>query len=211
MSLYLCLIIAFLLGGIPFGLIAGYLAGRGDIRKVGSGNIGATNVWRAAGAKYAIMVFIGDIGKGVAAVFLSHWLYMSSWPVTQVVAALLAGLAAVLGHTFSPYLRFRGGKGVNTTLGVFVSLMPIETLISLVVFFVMAFAFRFISLSSISATTAFAIILWFERLALTKDIDDLFLTIGTLTAILIMLTHRQNIKRLIHGTESRFQLKKVSE
>ena len=111
MSFYIYIIIAFALGGIPFGLLVGYMFGAGDIRKVGSGNIGATNVWRTAGPGAAMLVFVGDIGKGVLAVLLAGWMISASWPVAITTAGLIGGCAAVLGHMFSPFLGFRGGKG----------------------------------------------------------------------------------------------------
>ena len=211
MSFYLYLIIAYLTGGVPFALIVGYLAGQGDIRKKGSGNIGATNVWRLAGPFPALFVFAGDIGKGVAAVLIGSLFYQPDWPVSLSNAALIAGILAVLGHTFSPYLRFRGGKGVNTVLGVFVSLMLIETLIAVGVFLVTVLVFRYISLGSMIGTLTLAIIVWIEKLALNRPIENSYLAVSAIMAAFILFTHRQNIKRLLSGTENRFQLRKVSE
>lgn len=211
MNFYLYLIIAFVLGGIPFGLLAGYIAGKGDIRKKGSGNIGATNVWRVAGPGAAIFVFAGDIGKGVAAVWLSFLFFNAGWPISSTAAALAFGVAAVLGHTFSPFLKFKGGKGVNTALGVFITLMPIETLIAVGVFILTVSIFRYISLGSISGALTLAILLWVERVAMQRAIDDLFLVAASLLALLILITHRQNIKRLMKGTENRFRLRKATD
>jgi glycerol-3-phosphate acyltransferase PlsY len=211
MNFYLYLIVAFVLGGIPFGLIAGYVAGKGDIRKKGSGNIGATNAWRVAGPGAAIFVFAGDIGKGVGAVLLASAFYHQGWPISLPASALLGGFVAVLGHTFSPFLGFRGGKGVNTALGVFLSLMPVETLIAFGVFLVTVFVFRYISLGSIIGAMALTLILWAERLVLKRPVDDLYLAAATILAVLILVTHRENIRRLIKGTENRFQLRKATD
>lgn len=211
MTFYIYLIFAFLLGGIPFGLLLGYIFGQGDIRKKGSGNIGAANVWRVAGPPPAILALIGDIGKGTTAVLLCGRFYDPAWPVTLTTACLMAGVVVVLGHVFSPYLAFRGGKGVNTALGVFISLLPAETLIALGVFLIVVFVFRYISLSSMAAAIAFMIVIWVERFALHKPVADIYLAVSVLLAGFIIYTHRQNIKRLLAGTENRFQLKKVSD
>ncbi len=211
MTFYIYLIFAFLLGGIPFGLLLGYIFGQGDIRKKGSGNIGAANVWRVAGPPPAILALIGDIGKGATAVLLCGRFYDPAWPVSPTTACLMAGVVVVLGHVFSPYLAFRGGKGVNTALGVFISLLPMETLIALGGFLIVVFLFRYISLGSIAAAIAFMIVIWIERFALHEPIADIYLTVSMLLAGFIIYTHRQNIRRLLAGTENRFQLKKVSD
>ncbi len=207
MSIYVYLIISFLLGGIPFGLLAGFALGRGDIRTQGSGNIGATNAWRVAGPGAAAIAFVGDIGKGVVAVLLCHVFFQPSWPVLETTAALLGGVLAILGHTFSPYIGFRGGKGVNTALGVFVTLLPIETLIALGTFVLLVALFRYISLGSVAAAVTMAAILWIERFGMNRYIDDLYLAAVTGMALLIVITHRQNIRRLLSGTENKFRLK----
>lgn len=211
MSFYLTFLAGFLIGGIPFGLFAGYVAGVGDIRTQGSKNIGATNVWRIAGPGWAVIPFVGDIGKGAAAVLLSRLLYQpASWPLSMAGSALAVGIAAVLGHTFSPYLRFRGGKGVNTALGVFAALTPRETVAALIVFLIMLILFRYISLASMIAAIAFAAIVWIERFALDRPIETPYLVCAILVPALILFTHRGNIERLIQGTEPRFQLRKAS-
>lgn len=211
MSFYLYFIIAYLMGGVPFALIVGYLAGQGDIRRKGSGNVGATNVWRLAGPFPAMFVFVGDIGKGAAAVLIASSFYQTGWPVSLSNAALIAGILAVLGHTFSPYLGFRGGKGVNTAVGVFISLMPIETLIAVGVSIIVVFAFRYISLGSMVGAVTLAVIIWVEKLVLGRPIENSFLVVSAIIAAFILYTHRQNIKRLASGTENRFQLRKASQ
>ncbi|MCP4566631.1 MAG: glycerol-3-phosphate 1-O-acyltransferase PlsY [FCB group bacterium] len=211
MSFYLYLFIAYLMGGVPFALIVGYLAGQGDIRRKGSGNVGATNVWRLAGPIPAMFVFVGDIGKGAAAVLITSSFYQAGWPVSLSNAALIAGILAVLGHTYSPYLGFRGGKGVNTAVGVFISLMPIETLIAVGVSMIVVFAFRYISLGSMVGAVTLAVIIWVEKLVLGWPIESSFLVVSAIIAAFILYTHRQNIKRLASGTENRFQLRKASQ
>ena len=204
------LAVAFLVGGIPFGLIVGYLSGHGDIRRQGSGNIGATNLWRIAGPAAAVFAFIGDIGKGVLAVLIARWFYDPSWPVSNATAALAAGVAAIFGHVFSPYLGFRGGKGVNTALGVFLSLLPLEVLMGFVAFLVVVVLFRYISLGSMVGAIVFVAAVWVARFGLHRAISPLYLAVASFVGLLILLTHRQNIKRLLDGTESRFQWRKTT-
>lgn len=208
MNFYYYMVAAFLLGGIPFGLVVCYLSGKGDIRRQGSGNIGATNVWRVAGPIPALFVFAGDIGKGVAAVLVTGIMYRPSWPVAQTTAALIAGLAAVIGHIFSPYIGFRGGKGVNTALGAFFSLMPIEAGIALGVFLIVTLIFRYVSLGSIFGALAFLAAVLLERFLLEKPVPNSFVVVAALIAGVIIIAHRQNIRRLLEGTEHRFQLRR---
>ena len=210
MSFYLYLVLVFLLGGIPFGYLAGYLTGQGDIRKRGSGNIGSTNVWRVAGPVPGLAVLILDIGKGATAVLLCRFLYHVSWPLSSPTSALIGGVSAVLGHVFSPYLAFRGGKGVNTALGVFVSLMPLESAAALATFLLMMVLFRYVSLGSISGTIVLASTLLIERFVFARPIETPYLVVSLLLVFFILYTHRENVRRLLQGTESKFSFRKVS-
>lgn len=209
MGFYISILAAYLLGGIPFGLLAAMLSGHGDIRVQGSGNIGATNVWRVAGPVPTFFAFLGDIGKGAVAVWLGRFLYAPSWPLPLSTAVLIIGVAAILGHVFSPYLRLRGGKGVNTALGVFAGLMPLEIALALMAFLVTLALFRYVSLGSIVAALVFAATVWLERFLLLRPIGPLYLVIATLVPVFIIYTHRQNIQRLRDGAESRFQWKRT--
>lgn len=208
---YLTLTFSFLLGGIPFGLLAGYLSGHGDIRRQGSENIGATNVLRVAGLIPAIGATLGDVGKGVAVVYLSLSMFDPSWGMSQATAGLLCGFVAVLGHSFSPFLKFKGGKGVNTTLGVFIVLAPLETLLAVVSFALVVLMTRYISLGSIIGMFVFTTVLFTERFVMDKEIEISFLVASALLTGLIIVTHRHNIKRLIAGNENRFRTRKVAE
>lgn len=210
MGFIACLVVAFLLGGIPFGLIVGYLAGRGDIRTQGSGNIGAANVWRVAGPTAALFTFVGDIGKGVLAVFLARWMYQPSWLMAVAIAAPAAGAAAILGHVFSPYLRFRGGKGVNTALGVFAALLPLEVAAGLAAFLVIMILFRYVSLGSMTGVVVFVAAVWIRQYESAEAVAPLYLAVASLAGLLILFTHRQNLKRLAAGTEPRFRWRKAS-
>jgi len=192
----------YILGSIPFALIISRLFGIRDIREVGSGNIGATNAWRAAGPAAGIMVTVGDIGKGVLAVFIA-----SLMPESALGAAnlkLIAGIAAVVGHVFPVFLLFRGGKGVNTALGVMIMILPIETLIALLGFILIVVISRYISLGSVLAAVIFFTSVLMAYILKLEDIPVLYLIVSGILMLLIIITHRTNIKRLLSGRENRF-------
>jgi glycerol-3-phosphate acyltransferase PlsY len=200
----LLILSAYLIGAIPFGLIITRLFGARDIRVVGSGNVGATNAVRAAGPVAGILVLLGDIGKGVAAVLL-----VSVFPdilMKVEYLQLAAGLAAVIGHIFPVYIGFKGGKGVNTALGVMLTLMTYQALIALVIFVVVVVLSRYVSLGSIIAAIAFFAAVLIGRFALAAATPDIYVLVSGLLMILIVVTHRANIKRLLNGNENRFSL-----
>ena len=183
------LAIGYLFGTIPFGLLVTRLAGAGDIRSVGSGNIGATNVLRTGHKSLAAATLLGDMLKGTAAVLIVH-------RIIGADSALVAGLGAVLGHVFPVWLGFKGGKGVATFIGVLIALAwPIAAAYCAIWAAVAAFT-RYSSLSGLVASAATPVLLWFYA---DGGIALLFLV---LTA-LIFVTHRGNIARLIAGTEPR--------
>ena len=192
---------AYLVGAIPFALFIARCYGIPDIRKVGSGNIGATNVQRAAGFKAALWVYLFDIGKGVLPVLIARNIDQSL--LNRELFLVLVAIAAVLGHVFPIYLKFKGGKGVNTALGALGSLMPVEALICLGVFFVLVISSRFISLGSICGALAFPVVLLVERYGLGHTVSDVYLVLVTVIAVLVIVTHRQNIVRLMKGDERR--------
>lgn len=195
---------AFLLGGLPFGLLVARAYGVRDIRQHGSGNIGATNVWRVVGRKAAIWVYVLDISKGVAAVLIAKAVNQTLLP--QDTFFVLVAIAAVCGHVFSPYLGFRGGKGVNTGLGVMLVLLPLEILGGLVVFTVIVAVTKYISLGSIVAAVALPALVLIEREFLGREIASIYLYLTVILAVLVIFTHRKNVERLIAGTENRFSL-----
>lgn len=206
-------VLGYLLGAIPFAWIIARLYGIADLRQVGSGNLGATNVWRSAGAVAGIMVFVGDIGKGVVAILLARfWLtgYTADLALLQEMILVATAFAAVLGHVFPIYVGFRGGKGVATALGVVVTLLPLQTLIALAVFVVTVLASRFISLGSILAGLALAAVLLIQRFVMHTEVSDVYVWMGVLLAVLVLITHRQNIGRLLHGRENRFSFSSKS-
>jgi acyl phosphate:glycerol-3-phosphate acyltransferase len=184
-------VFAYLLGSVPTGYLLGSRAGI-DVRKAGSGNVGATNVARVVGKWQGIATLIADAMKGFIPVFVAARLNLS------LGAAALAGMAAFLGHLYPVFLAFRGGKGVATALGVFLGLAPLATLVLIVIFAAGMLATRIVSLSSMIAAAAAPIVLWFFSYP-----PDVIVT-GAFLAIMIVWRHRANIKRLVYGTEPKF-------
>jgi glycerol-3-phosphate acyltransferase PlsY len=188
----LALVFGYLLGSIPFGLLLTRAAGLGDVRKIGSGNIGATNVLRTGNKGLAAATLLLDALKGTAAVLIAgHFA-----PET----AVWAGLGAFLGHLFPAWLGFKGGKGVATYLGVLIGLALQVALIFAVVWLVMAFLFRFSSLAALTAAVVVPIALYFMS---TPQIAVLFVVMS----IVVFIKHRANISRLLAGTEGKIGAK----
>jgi len=203
-TVYLTLAIAvvggYLLGSIPFGLIATRLGGAGDIRKIGSGNIGATNVLRSGRKDLAAITLLGDAGKGVLAVLLARWLTHDS-----AVVVALAGGAAFLGHLFPVWLKFKGGKGVATFYGVLLAAAWPVGVLAAITWLAMAALFR---ISSLAALTAAALAAPF---AMATDQPYAMLVLALFMAVLIFIRHRENIARLLKGEEPKIGKKKTAE
>ena len=193
---------AFLSGSIPFGLILVRLAGKGDVRKSGSGNIGATNVMRAGGKGLGIATLLLDMAKGLVPVLLAK--------LAGLPAHFLAfvALAAVLGHMFTPWLKFKGGKGVATALGVALAYHAALVLPALAAFVLLVAVFRYVSLGSVVAalvmipTIAGALGAWF-CLPVTEPYGTWPIVAWSILALLVVERHKANIKRLLQGTESK--------
>ncbi|HMB16835.1 MAG TPA: glycerol-3-phosphate 1-O-acyltransferase PlsY [Pelovirga sp.] len=186
-------ICAYLFGAIPTGLLLTRLFGKDDIRKVGSGNIGATNVYRVAGRKLGIVTLLGDCLKGVIPVLFAQ----QALALTGTSLALIA-LAAFVGHCFPVYLGFKGGKGVATALGIFLVLSPLAVLTVLVVFVLFLWRWHYISLASIAAACAIA-----PAVYLTTASWPIF-SVTLVIATIVIWRHKGNIERLRSGTENRF-------
>ena len=193
----------YLLGSIPFGVIATRLAGLGDIRNVGSGNIGATNVLRTGRRDLAAITLIGDGGKGAAAVGVAALLAHAYAPAAQPLACALAGGAAFLGHLFPVWLRFKGGKGVATFLGVLLAAAWPVGVLACATWVVTA---KVLKISSLSALTAAALAPLYA-LALGQPWPTVVL--AALLAVLVFIRHHENIRRLLAGTEPRIGAKKA--
>ena len=191
----LTLPIAYLLGSIPFGYLLVRLVRKEDIRQVGSGNIGATNVLRSGAKGLGIATLLLDLLKGYIAVRLARHIAPANYDL-----AVGAAVAAVLGHVFPVWLRFRGGKGVATALGVFLALVPMAALVALAVFIVIVLLTRYVSLASILAAAVMPI----AGLSLAPLRTPLVIAGFLFLAVLIIVKHHANIRRLLAGTENRF-------
>lgn len=196
--LFACLLGGYLLGSISFGLIATRLAGTEDIRSIGSGSIGATNVLRTGRRDLAAITLIGDAGKGAAAVLLATWL-------VSPLGGVIAGGGAFLGHLFSVWLRFSGGKGVATFYGILFAVAWPVGLVAGAVWLAVAAIFRFSSLAGLSAAIAAPIAMYVLK---PGWMDAVWLTIFMM--VLIFFRHRANIQRLLKGDEPRIGARKAT-
>ena len=197
---------SYLLGSVPFGLLAARLKGV-DIRKHGSGNIGATNVWRVCGWRCGLPVFALDVLKGVAAVVLARWLAVK-FSGDAAWCGIAAAMACIIGHSFPVWLGFRGGKGVATSLGVFLGLMWMPSVAALLVWFAVFKMSGYVSLASIVA----AVVLPAAAVAMQFTGWQPGWTLcgfAAFAGLLVILRHRSNIARLRAGTENRFGRKKA--
>ncbi len=190
----LAFVIAYLLGSIPFGYLAGRMNGI-DIRTVGSGNMGAANVFRNLGKKWGIGVMVADIGKGVAGVVIARVLTDEPWPV-------LAGAAVMAGAIFPVWLRFKGGKGVAAGGGVMIGLFPLVAAMIVPLWLAIVAVTRMTSLASIVAAAAFT------PVAAVMDFSWEYLVLAGAMSALVIYRHRTNIARLIRGEESRIELRR---
>jgi glycerol-3-phosphate acyltransferase PlsY len=214
-SYILTALAAYLLGSIPTGYLVAKAKGV-DIRSVGSGNIGATNVFRILGKGLGIFVLLADAGKG----FVACWLiprivfhFESGQPISPSELevylrifewhSIIAGIAAILGHNYTCFLKFKGGKGIATTAGVLIALAPKPLLIVLVIFVLVLLTSRYMSLASITAAFCLPFAVWFLHGSPTMIVITAFL------GGLAIYKHKANIKRLLNGTENRFGKKKT--
>ena len=203
---------AYLLGSIPTGYLLVRIFRHQDIRSVGSGNIGATNVLRSGGKGLGAATFFLDMLKGCSAVWLGGFLGAMLLPSMPFrTAQALAALIAVLGHMFPVWLRFKGGKGVATGFGVFLVAAPWAALAAISVFFIVLFLSRYVSLASILGAGSFPFFAWyFQRTQTGPHPTPFFVAVEFAVALLIIVKHHQNIRRLLAGTESRFGAKKTA-
>lgn len=196
------LVLAYLLGSIPFGYLLVRLVRKQDVRAIGSGNIGATNVARAGGKGLGVLTLLLDCFKGAAAVLLAYYFarHLGLPRYAGFYLACAAAVAAVLGHVFPAWLRFRGGKGVATALGAFLVLSPATTLCAVLVFFSVFAISRYVSLASILAAITIPLAALFFLGSRAPSIYAAFFGIP----LLVVLKHHGNIRRLVRGTEHRF-------
>lgn len=186
------LLAAYLLGSIPTGLLLGKMYGV-DVRKEGSGNIGATNLYRTVGRKIGVITLIGDCLKGLVPVLvIKHFAFPAE-------VAAWVGLAAFCGHVFSIFLKFKGGKGVATALGVFLGLSPLSVGIALALFILLMLKWRYVSLGSISAAAVMPVAVYLTGNSMT------LLLVTLIISLIVIARHHENIRRLLAGTENRFK------
>jgi glycerol-3-phosphate acyltransferase PlsY len=179
------IVIGYAVGSLPIGYLVAHSAGGVDLRRVGSGNVGATNAYRSTTLTMAIAVMLADMGKGAAAVLLA----------SGGENAVAAGVAAVVGHVYPVWLRFRGGKGVATASGVFAMLSPLPTIIAAAAFTLVVARWRYVSLGSIVATLLLPIVEWMTPGLRAVDVG------ATIVAALILFRHRGNMMRLLARAE----------
>ncbi len=190
MNIALAIAIGYVLGAIPFSFIVGKYYGQIDIRNVGSGNLGATNVFRSLGKKAAALALAGDFLKGVAAVLIGSSLWGYDY-------GILAGAGAILGHCYPATLGFKGGKGVATSAGVLLALNPMLILYLLPLYIIMVKVFKIVSLSSILIAASTPIISYF------MGMPDNFLRFALLASLFVIYRHKSNIKKLLAGEEKK--------
>lgn len=188
------LLVGYLVGSIPFGLVLTKAAGLGDIRKIGSGNIGATNVLRTGRKDLALLTLILDAGKAAFVALLFKYLTGSE------IIGILSGVAAILGHNYPLFLKFKGGKGVASTLGLMLAMTPLVGVLTALTWLFMAFTFKY---SSLSALTALALAPIYAILFETPLVSLIYI----LLTILSFYRHKDNIKRILNGEESKIKLK----
>ncbi|GAB1429524.1 glycerol-3-phosphate 1-O-acyltransferase PlsY [Ignavibacteria bacterium] len=212
-ALLIVIALSYLIGSIPSGVIISRLLFGFDIRDKGSGNMGSTNVFRVLGAKWGIVVQLLDILKGVIAVAIISRIFSGEMPFDNrtpfedaTVIKLIAGAAAVIGHIWSVFVRFRGGKGINTAAGMLVAIAPLDVGVALGFFLLTFFLSGYVSLGSMMAAITLPSFMCFRYNILHDNIPGyhtiIFFTIGV--SLLVIYTHRSNISRLAHGTENRF-------
>ncbi|MCH8567199.1 MAG: glycerol-3-phosphate 1-O-acyltransferase PlsY [Balneolales bacterium] len=201
--------LSYILGAVPSSLWVGKIYKKIDLREHGSGNLGATNTFRILGWKAGVVVGIMDFMKGFAAAFWISGIAVdvipsvySGWE-TGIFIQIYAGLMAVVGHMYSLFAKFKGGKGVLTACGMLYAIEPISISLALLVFVAVLFTSRYVSMASILATLSYPVFLLMLRYGFNFTIDGSLMVITALIVITIVVKHRSNIKRLIEGTESR--------
>lgn len=213
-NLLLVLILSYVAGSIPTSIIASKLAKAGDIRKFGSGNAGGTNVLRMLGWKIGVAVILFDLFKGVVATYYIPQIFWDPNPLPfnnrtpfedYTIVQILCGIVAVLGHIWTLFAGFKGGKGVATGAGMVLGLAPVEFAVALLVFILVFTSWRYVSLGSIIASMAIPVTMFVRENIFMVDIRGYHTLVyfGIGISLLIMFTHRENIKRLLTGTENK--------
>ncbi|MFH1198222.1 MAG: glycerol-3-phosphate 1-O-acyltransferase PlsY [bacterium] len=217
LNLLVIVILSYLVGSIPNGILISKFVKNIDIREHGSGNMGGTNVFRVLGWKYGVLVLLLDALKGAVAVILISRLYLGSFPFANqtpfddfTLVQIIAGVFAVVGHIWTVFADFKGGKGIATGLGIFVSIVTIDMILALGVFVIVVYFSRYISLGSIMAAIAVPVIMFVRENIFGVDIPGYhtILPFAIALAVLVLYTHRSNLSRLVQGRENRFSFRK---
>jgi len=204
-SLVLIILFAYLVGSFPTSIVVGRMTRRIDIREHGSKNAGGTNAFRVLGWKAGLFVAMVDILKGVLATLLIAKIRVDPLTLDYELVQIIAGTSAVIGHVWTVLAKFKGGKGVATGGGMIIALFPWASLICFIIFAALVLTTRYVSLGSIIATSSLPfVLLTFDRM-FGKSVSNSLLTFSILISCLIIFTHRSNIRRLINGTENRFE------
>ena len=213
LRLLIIIVQSYLIGSIPTALIVSKKFFGMDIREHGSGNMGSTNVFRVLGWKWGLLVQLADIAKGLIAVLLVALFFETQMPFANrtpfedaTVVQFIAGLSAVLGHMFSAFAGFRGGKGINTSVGMLIAIAPIEVAVAAGIFFLLLFASGYVSLGSIVAAISVPSTIAIRHNILGVQIEGYQVVVHAclLLACIVIWAHRKNIQRLWRGTENRF-------
>lgn len=208
------IIASYIIGSIPSALIVGKIFKKIDLRNYGSGNLGSTNAFRVLGVPLGILVQIMDIAKGLLVVlvvteyFYSHLPFTNYTPFEDItVAKIIAGVSAIIGHTYSVFAGFKGGKGINTALGVLISLSPVDVGISIGFFVLTVLSSGYVSLGSIVASFVFPLMMFIRENFFKVNISgyDTLIFFSIAVSVLLIYNHRENIKRLLYGNENRFE------
>lgn len=217
LNLIIIVIFSYLVGSIPTSIIVSKLFRGIDIRNYGSGNAGGSNVFRLMGWKYGILVILFDAIKGAAAVILIARLYLGNFPFPNAtpfddftLVQIIAGISAVIGHIWTIFAGFKGGKGIATSLGFLISIITVDMLLALGIFALVVYFSKYISLGSVSAAVSIPLILVIRENIFGVDVQGYgtVLPFAIVMALLMIYTHRANIERLLAGNENRISLSK---
>jgi len=203
-SLIAIVILSYIVGSFPTGIVFGKLFKGINVRQYGSKNMGATNVFRVLGAKLGISVLLLDMLKGLIATLIISGINLGDLSIAVHWLKIIAGFSAIFGHIFPVWIKFKGGKGIAAAAGVFFGLIPIEAGLAIMFFIIVVFFTRYVSLGSILASIFIPCALVVEKIYLGAPIHDSYMILAIILAVTVLITHRQNIKRLLRGEENKF-------
>jgi len=210
LNLTVILVLSYLAGSFPTSIIVGKITRGIDIREHGSGNAGGTNSFRVLGWKAGLFVSLVDIAKGTFATLVISRIRFGTAPFENPsIVMILAGICAIIGHTYTIFAGFKGGKGVATGAGMLIALFPYALLTCLVIFLLILFTTGFVSVSSITAAVSLPIMLFMFDRFLNMNVDPVLMIVSIIIPFFIIFTHRTNIKRLISGEEKSFEKLKI--